>query len=96
MTRQLIPWNDGNGNIVLTYESNKGNGTITVTSDTDNLGDDRSQTLIFRTLVGDVETSIVVTQPTGMQVLIVRTNTALAESQDKILRVYPPGYVPRQ
>jgi hypothetical protein len=30
-----IPWNDGNGNIVLTL-TGQGDGTVTVTSDTDN------------------------------------------------------------
>lgn len=30
-----IPWNDGNGNIVLTL-TGQGNDTVTVTSDTDN------------------------------------------------------------
>lgn len=41
-----IPWNDGPGNIVLTY-TGQGNGTVTVTSDTDNLGHDRRQTITF-------------------------------------------------
>ncbi len=30
-----IPWNDGPGNIVLTYEKGEGNQTVVVTSDTD-------------------------------------------------------------
>lgn len=42
-----IPWNDGPGNIVLTYNSGQGNDTVTVTSDTDNLGQDRQQTISF-------------------------------------------------
>jgi len=41
-----IPWNDGPGNIVLTY-TGQGNGTVTVTSDTDNLGFDRQQIVTF-------------------------------------------------
>jgi hypothetical protein len=41
-----IPWNDGPGNIVLTYTGH-GNGTVVVTSDTDNLGHDRRQIITF-------------------------------------------------
>jgi len=45
---KTIPWNDGNGNIVLTY-TGEGNATVTVETDTDNLGEDRSQVLTFKT-----------------------------------------------
>ena len=45
-----IPWRDGAGNIVLTY-TGQGNGTVVVTSDTDNLGHERRQTVTF--VVGD-------------------------------------------
>ena len=41
-----IPWNDGPGNIVLTY-TGQGNGSVVVTSDTDNLGTDRQQVVTF-------------------------------------------------
>lgn len=41
-----IPWNDGPGNIVLTY-TGQGNESVTVTSDTDNLGHDRQQIVTF-------------------------------------------------
>lgn len=41
-----IPWNDGPGNIVLTY-TGQGNGSVVVTSDTDNLGHDRQQIVTF-------------------------------------------------
>ena len=37
-----IPWNDGPGNIVLTY-TGQGNGTVTVTSDTNCIDHDRQQ-----------------------------------------------------
>ena len=47
MATLSIPWNDGNGNIVLTYNGGHGNDTVTVTSDTDNLGQDRQQTISF-------------------------------------------------
>ena len=32
--RITIPWNDGPGNIVLTYTNGEGNQTVTVTSNT--------------------------------------------------------------
>jgi hypothetical protein len=41
-----IPWNDGNGNIILTY-SGQGDGTVTVTSDTDCIYHDRQQRVTF-------------------------------------------------
>ena len=41
-----IPWNDGPGNIVLTYTGH-GNGTVTVTSDANNIVRDRRQTVTF-------------------------------------------------
>ena len=41
-----IPWNDGAGNIILTYNG-QGDGSVTVTSDTDNLGTDRQQVVTF-------------------------------------------------
>jgi hypothetical protein len=41
-----IPWNDGNGNIILTY-SGQGDDTVTVTSDTDCIYHDRQQRVTF-------------------------------------------------
>lgn len=42
-----IPWNDGPGNIVLTY-TGEGNGQVVVTSDSDNLdGRSRQQQVTF-------------------------------------------------
>lgn len=46
MARITIPWNDGNGNIVLTL-TGQGNDTVTVSSDTDNLDYERRQTISF-------------------------------------------------
>ena len=53
-----IPWNDGPGNIVLTY-TGQGNGTVTVTSDTDNLGHDRRQVVTFVVTDGAIRESLV-------------------------------------
>ena len=52
-----IPWNDGPGNIVLTY-SGQGNGTVVVTSDTDNLGTDRQQVVTFVVTDGAIRHTI--------------------------------------
>ena len=41
-----IPWNDGPGNIVLTY-TGRGNDTVVVTSDTDCIYHDRQQRVTF-------------------------------------------------
>ena len=51
MASITIPWNDGPGNIVLTYSSGRGNETVTVTSDTDCIDHDRQQRVTF--VVGD-------------------------------------------
>ena len=47
MASMSIPWNDGNGNIVLTYQQGQGNDTVIVTSDTNNVGYDRQQQITF-------------------------------------------------
>ena len=52
-----IPWRDGPGNIVLTY-TGQGNGTVTVTSDTDNLGHDRQQIVTFYVTDGAIRHTI--------------------------------------
>ena len=51
MAQISIPWNDGPGNIVLTYTSAQGNQTVTVTSDTDCIYHQRQQRVTF--VVGD-------------------------------------------
>lgn len=51
MASITIPWNDGPGNIVLTYTSAQGNQTVTVTSDTDCIYHQRQQLVTF--VVGD-------------------------------------------
>jgi hypothetical protein len=89
MATLRIPWADGNGNIILTY-TGQGNGTVTVQSDTDNLGDDRSQTLTFKTVgANPVTVQVVVIQPTGMQILRDDSGEELRTSNGLILRVLP-------
>ena len=47
MATITIPWNDGPGNIVLTYTSAQDNQTVTVTSDTDCIYHQRQQWVTF-------------------------------------------------
>ena len=85
---KTIPWNDGNGNIVLTY-TGEGSETVTVETDTDNLGEDRSQVLTFKTTGANPATvEVTVVQPTGMRIL--RANgVILRDASGNILRVQP-------
>ena len=89
MATLTIPWSDGNGNIILTY-TGQGDGTVTVISDTDNLGDDRQQVLTFKTVgASPVTVQVTVVQPTGMKVLLDVNGNALRTSDGKVLRVHP-------
>lgn len=88
MATLRIPWNDGNGNIILTY-TGQGDGVVTVQSDTDNLGDDRSQTITLRTTGSNpVTAQVTVIQPTGMLTLTAR-GIVLRDADGKVLLVYP-------
>lgn len=61
MASITIPWNDGAGNIVLTYSQGQGNQQVVVTSDTDCIDHDRQQRVTFVVQNGaihnDVKTS---------------------------------------
>lgn len=61
MATLSIPWNDGNGNIVLTL-TGRGNDTVVVTSDTDNLGYDRQQQITFVVTDGAIRHTIASSQ----------------------------------
>ena len=52
-----IPWNDGNGNIILTY-TGQGDGTVTVTSDTDCIYHDRQQRVTFGVQDGAIRNDV--------------------------------------
>lgn len=59
MSQISIPWNDGPGNIVLTY-TGQGNGSVVVTSDTDNLGGaTRQQMVTFVVQDGAIRNEVV-------------------------------------
>lgn len=51
MATVTIPWNDGSGNITVTY-GGYGDGTIVVTSDDNNLHTNRSKTITIKTTDG--------------------------------------------
>ena len=55
MATIVIAWNTGSGNITLTYQG-QGNGTINVSSDENNLGSARSQTITVKTTEGGLVT----------------------------------------
>lgn len=89
MATLRIPWNDGNGNIILTY-TGQGDGVVTVQSDTDNLGDDRRQVITLRTADGRATAQVTIVQRTGMLLTLRDVNLLiLRDSSDKALRVYP-------
>ena len=59
MATLSIPWNDGPGNIVLTY-TGQGNGQVVVTSDADNLDNKaRQQTVTFVVTDGAIHNDVV-------------------------------------
>ena len=68
-----IPWNDGNGNIVLTYANGQGNETVVVTSDTDCIDHDRQQRVTF--VVGDGAIRNDVATGSGHQIRTASGNT---------------------
>lgn len=88
MATLTIPWNDGNGNIILTY-TGQGDGTVTVQSDTDNLGADREQVITLKTADGTRAVQVTIQQATGMLTLRDVNLLVLRDSGEKILRAYP-------
>lgn len=53
-TQISIPWNDGPGNIILTYQTGQGDGVVTVTSDTDCIDHQRQQQVTFVVVGGAI------------------------------------------
>lgn len=72
MASITIPWNDGPGNIVLTY-TGQGNQTVVVTSDTDCIDHDRQQRVTF--VVGDGAIRNDVATSSGHQIRTANGNT---------------------
>lgn len=89
MATLTIPWADGNGNVILTYDG-QGDGTVTVRSDTDNLGDTRQMTITLKTAGANPATAqVAIIQPTGMQILLDVDGKTLRDADGKVLRAYP-------
>lgn len=89
MATLTIPWADGNGNVILTYDG-QGDGTVTVRSDTDNLGDTRQMTITLKTAGANPATAqVTIIQPTGMQILLDVDGKTMRDADGKVLRAYP-------
>ena len=81
-----IPWADGNGDIILTYDG-QGDGVVTVRSTTDNGQRPQQVYPCGRQTGGTAQVTIV--QQTGMLTLRDVNLLTLRDSSDKALRVYP-------
>lgn len=78
-----IPWNDGPGNIILTY-TGQGGGSVTVTSDTDNLdGKARQQQVTFVVVNGAIRNEV----QTGSGNLIRTSDGNIVRSLDNSMKV---------
>lgn len=61
MATKVIPWNEGTGNITLTY-TGEGAGTIVVSSDNNNLSVARSQQITVKTTDGSKSQTVTISQ----------------------------------
>lgn len=77
----LIPWNDGNGNIVI----NNVGGEVLISSDTINNSVERRQTLVFRTIIGDVTAELEVIQKGNRVILRNNSGEILRDNEQKVL-----------
>lgn len=59
--RKTIPWNTGSGNIILDY-SGEGDDTVSVSSDPNDIYEDRVQTITFKTSNNEVTRQVTVAQ----------------------------------
>lgn len=66
MATKSIAWQKGTGNITLTY-SGQGNDTVSVSSDPNDVYEDRSQTITFSTTAGSPTITRQVTVNQGMK-----------------------------
>ena len=58
---KTIPWENGSGSITVNYKGN-GNGIITITSDPNDLYQQRQQTVQVSTLIGSIVRNVLVKQ----------------------------------
>ena len=78
----LIPWLDGNGNIVISGDSG---GDVLISSDTINEGVERSQVLTFRTTTGNATATLKVTQKGRSVFLRSLDDDSLRDTDGKVL-----------
>lgn len=93
MEKKVIPWNDGNGNIIVTvtYEEEGYDGSLSIVSDT-SIGDfeTRTQTITLKTTDGsDVVTELILTQ-IGKYIQVYHEEISI---DNEVYEDYEPIYV---
>ena len=87
MPTKTIAWSTGTGSITLSY-SGQGNDTVLVSSDPNNLYQDRSQTLTFTTTAGGTVTrQVTVSQGMKQPNFVTSDGKWVVTSDDKYLTV---------
>ena len=61
MATKMIAWNTGTGNIILDYTGSK-DDTVTVSSDANDVYEDRSQVITVKTLDNSMSRQVTITQ----------------------------------
>ena len=85
--RKTIPWNTGSGNIILDY-SGEGDDTVSVSSDANDLKQERSQTLTFKTSGNEVTRQVTVVQAAKEAVIVEGTFSGHPTSYDSGYSAY--------
>lgn len=86
MSVVTIPWATGTGNITLTFNG-QGNGTITVTSDANDLYEERSQTVKVKTTDDSVEVDVTIRQAARVPNFITADNYYIITADNKAFNV---------
>lgn len=79
--RKTIPWNTGSGNIILDY-TGEGDDTVSVSSDANDLKQERSQVLTFKTSGNEVTRQVTVVQAAKEAVVVEDTFSGHPTSYD--------------
>lgn len=90
MAQITIPWNDGPGNIVLTYSSGQGNQQVVVTSDTDCIDHDRQQRVTFVVANGAIHHDVVTASGNMIRTASGNTIASLANGMKVTVMVTQP------
>lgn len=67
MATKSVAWQKGSGNITLSPNMGQGNGTVVVSSDPNDVYEDRSQTITFTATAGSATLNYQVTVSQGMK-----------------------------